>query len=203
MAELDNNARFEQSVRPHFARLYRLAWRLTGNKDSSEDLFQEVMIKAFVSLDKIESLDRPGPWLARVMYNLFVDQHRRFARQRMLLVEEGQLSGEGLAGFAGNDSPEQDSLQAEHTRRLEAALAQISEEHRIVVLLHDADGHKIKEIHELMGIPVGTVKSRLHRARAHLRQILEQDGTLSRNSACKPGMNPDSARQMRDAAADE
>lgn len=203
MAELDNNARFEQSVRPHFARLYRLAWRLTGNKDSSEDLFQEVMIKAFASLDKIESLDRPGPWLARVMYNLFVDQHRRFARQRMLLVEEGQLSGEGLAGFAGNDSPEQDSLQAEHTRRLEAALAQISEEHRIVVLLHDADGHKIKEIHELMGIPVGTVKSRLHRARAHLRQILEQDGTLSRNSACKPGMNPDSAQKKRDAAADE
>ena len=194
MAELDDNARFEQSVRPHFARLYRLAWRLTGSKDAGEDLFQELMIKAFASLDKIEALDRPGPWLARVMYNLFVDQHRRFARQRMLLVEEGQLSGEGLAAFAGKDDPELDSLQAEHTRRLEAALGEISEEHRIVVLLHDADGHKISEIQELMGIPVGTIKSRLHRARAHLRQILEKDGTLSADFACKPGVNPDSER---------
>ena len=194
MAELDDNARFEQSVRPHFARLYRLAWRLTGSKDAGEDLFQELMIKAFASLDKIETLDRPGPWLARVMYNLFVDQHRRFARQRMLLVEEGQLGGEGLAAFAGKDDPELDSLQAEHTRRLEAALGEISEEHRIVVLLHDADGHKITEIQELMGIPAGTIKSRLHRARAHLRQILEKDGTLSADFACKPGMNSDSER---------
>ena len=194
MAELDDNARFEQSVRPHFARLYRLAWRLTGSKDAGEDLFQELMIKAFASLDKIETLDRPGPWLARVMYNLFVDQHRRFARQRMLLVEEGQLGGEVLAAFAGKDDPELDSLQAEHTRRLEAALGEISEEHRIVVLLHDADGHKITEIQELMGIPAGTIKSRLHRARAHLRQILEKDGTLSADFACKPGMNSDSER---------
>ena len=63
--------------------------------------------------------------------------------------------------------------------RLDRALAQLSDEHRIVVLLHDTEGYKLAEIQELTGTPVGTVKSRLHRARARLREILEADGTLS------------------------
>ena len=63
--------------------------------------------------------------------------------------------------------------------RLDKALEQLSDEHRIVVLLHDTEGYKLKEIEELTGVPVGTVKSRLHRARARLREILVNDGTIS------------------------
>ena len=113
------------------------------------------------------------------MYNLFVDQHRRFARQRMHLVDEGHLPGEGLADLPGNFDPVEDNERQEKFRRLDAALRQLSEEHRVVVLLHDTEGYKLEEIEGMSGIPVGTIKSRLHRARSRLRQILQEDGTLS------------------------
>ena len=170
---------FERVVRPHFDRLYRLAWRLTGAKAEAEYLFQELLVKAFGMLDELVHIEEPGSWLSRVMYNLFVDQHRRFARQRMHLVDEGHLPGEGLAALAGDLDPVDDRERLEKFRRLDAALQQLSDEHRVVVLLHDTEGYKLEEIESLTGVPVGTVKSRLHRARARLRQILDEDGTIS------------------------
>ncbi len=73
---------FDRIVRPHFDRLYRLAWRLAGAREEAEDLFQEVLIKAFGKLDQLLRIEEPGSWLARMMYNLFVDRHRRYSRQR-------------------------------------------------------------------------------------------------------------------------
>ncbi len=179
MTEADQSHVFERVVRPHFDRLYRLAWRLTGSKAEAEDLFQELLVKAFGLLHEIVKIEEPGSWLCRVMYNLFIDQHRRFARERMHLVDEGHLPGEGLAGLAGDLDPVADSERIEIFGRLDAALQQLSEDHRIVVLLHDTEGYKLNEIQELTGTPIGTVKSRLHRARARLRQILSDDGTIS------------------------
>lgn len=170
---------FERVVRPYFDRLYRLAWRLTGTKAEAEDLFQELLVKAFGKLDELVHIEEPGSWLCRVMYNLFVDQHRRFARQRMHLVDEGHLPGQGLADLVGDLDPVEDQERLEKFRRLDGALQQLSEDHRHVVLLHDTEGYKLEEIEGLTGIPVGTIKSRLHRARARLRQILEEDGTIS------------------------
>ena len=142
-------------------------------------MFQELMIKAFGKLDDHVGIDEPGSWLCRVMYNLFIDEQRRFARRRMQTVEEGFLPGDGLEGFAGTDSPEKDQQRLEQLRQLDAALAQLSDEHRVIVLLHDTEGYKLEEIHQLIGVPIGTVKSRLHRARARLRDILTQSGTFS------------------------
>ncbi|RZV37160.1 MAG: RNA polymerase sigma factor [Chromatiales bacterium] len=177
---MDNRPQtFDTLVRPHFDRLYRLAFRLTGRKAEAEDLFQELLIKAFGKLDDLVSIDEPGSWLCRVMYNLFIDEQRRFARRRMQTVEEGALPGDGLEGFAGTDNPERNQQRLEQLRELDAALAQLSDEHRIIVLLHDTEGYKLEEIHELIGVPVGTVKSRLHRARARLREILARSGTFS------------------------
>jgi RNA polymerase sigma-70 factor (ECF subfamily) len=113
------------------------------------------------------------------MYNLFIDDRRRYARRRLLTIEEGQMPGDGIAGIQGDEDPVLDNERREKILALDAALAQLSEEHRMVVLLHDTEGYKLNEIHELMGIPVGTVKSRLHRARARLREILTQNGTFS------------------------
>ena len=81
--------------------------------------------------------------------------------------------------FAGPDDPARDNERIEKLKQLDSALARLSDEHRIVVLLHDTEGYKLKEIEELTGVPVGTVKSRLHRARARLREILVNDGTIS------------------------
>jgi len=179
MSRAEQSLAFERLVRPHFDRLYRLAWRLTGAKAEAEDLFQELLIKAYGMLDDLVDIESPGPWLCRVMYNLFIDQQRRFARQRLHTVGEGQLPGEGLAAIAGPDDPEADNERRERWLRLDSALGQLSDEHRIVVLLHDTEGYKLGEIEAMTGIPVGTVKSRLHRARARLREILTKDGTLS------------------------
>jgi len=173
------NAAFEKLVQPHFDRLWRLAFRLAGRQAEAEDLFQELLIKAFGKLDDLVAIDEPGSWLSRVMYNLFIDERRRFARARVHLVEEGFLTGDGLEGLAGPDDPVRDNERLEKLRRLDAALRQLSDEHRIIVLLHDTEGYKLTEIQELTGVPVGTIKSRLHRARVRLREILNEDGTFS------------------------
>ena len=180
MSSAANNQTFERLVRPHFDRLYRLAWRLTGSKAEAEDLFQELLIKVFGKLDDLVQIEEPGSWLCRVMYNLFIDEQRRFKRRRLMTVEEGQLAGDGIAGFAGpgEGEPDYDNQRIEKIKRLDAALGKLSDEHRIVVLLHDTEGYKLSEIQELTGTPVGTIKSRLHRARARLREILTADGTL-------------------------
>ena len=95
MSAAANNQTFERLLRPHLDRLYRFAWRLTGRKVEAEDLFQELLIKAFGKLDDLVQIEEPGSWLCRVMYNLFIDEQRRFKRQRMMTVQEGQLSDEG------------------------------------------------------------------------------------------------------------
>ena len=184
MVREDSSDDFARLVRPHYERLYGLAWRLAGSHADAEDLFQELMVKALTGMDRLKAVADPGPWLARMLYNLFVDQHRRFARRRLLLVEEGRLAGEGLAGFAGEADPERDSGDRQLAAILEDALATLSEEHRIALLLHDADGYTIEEIQKLTGTPAGTIKSRLHRARARLRELLEADGTLFGAAAC-------------------
>jgi RNA polymerase sigma-70 factor (ECF subfamily) len=179
-----NHQVFERIVQPHFDRLYRLAWRLTGSKAEAEDLFQELLLKAFGKLDDLVTIEEPGSWLSRVMYNLFVDERRRFAKQRMQTVAEGSLPGDGLAGLAGGNDPVHENLRLEKLKRLDTALAQLSDEHRQIVLLHDTEGYKLAEIQDLTGAPIGTIKSRLHRARARLREILDADGTFSALDTC-------------------
>lgn len=181
MSSRENSQTFERIVRPHFDRLYRLAWRLAGSRSEAEDLFQELLIRAYDKLDELVRIEEPGSWLARIMYNLFIDERRRFARQRLRFVEEGSLPGEGLAGMAAGDgrgNPDYDNEQQDKIASLDGALGRLSDEHRVVVLLHDAEGYKISEIVALTGVPAGTVKSRLHRARARLREMLEADGTF-------------------------
>lgn len=175
----EHNLAFERRVRPHFDRLYRLAWRLTGARAEAEDLFQELLTRAFTKLDDLVEIDEPGPWLCKVMYNLFIDERRRFARRRLHVIDEGCLPGDGVAGLPGPHDPAADHARIDRIERLEKALAQLSDEHRMVVLLHDTEGYKLDEIQQLTGTPLGTIKSRLNRARTRLREILEADGTFS------------------------
>lgn len=176
--ELQQHAGFEQLLRPHMERLYRLAYHLAGDKTEAEDLFQEVLTKIYVRLDELREIDEPGPWLSRVLYNHFVDNHRRLSRRRMIMVEEGHLPGNTIESLAAPDSPEQDAITADNMLRLRSAMAKLSAEHRQLILLHDAEGYKMSEIQGLTGSPIGTIKSRLHRARARLRELLANDGTF-------------------------
>jgi RNA polymerase sigma-70 factor (ECF subfamily) len=181
MSPEDQNQRasFDALLRPHLDRLYRLSFRLAGSKADAEDLFQDVLVKAFGRLDDLLEVREPGSWLCRVMYNHFIDNRRRFARARLVSVEESQLPGQSVESLPGDLDPVRDAERLDTINRLDQALAVLSDEHRLVVLLHDTEGYKLQEIHEITGDPVGTIKSRLHRARARLREILTEDGTKS------------------------
>lgn len=172
-------AGFDQLLRPHMPRLYRLAFRLAGNKAEAEDLFQDVLTKIYVRLDDLVEIQEPASWLSRVMYNHFVDNRRRYSRQRLIVVEEARLPCESVESLGGTGGPVEDLERSDNIMRLEAALGELSDEHRAMILLHDVEGYKLKEIQSLTGAPVGTVKSRLHRARARLRDLLATDGTFS------------------------
>ena len=175
--ERNQRASFDKLLRPQLERLFRLAFRLAGSKAEAEDLFQDVLLKAYTRLDDLLEVREPGPWLSRVMYNHFIDNRRRFARARLFSVTEGQLGEPGIESLPGQLDPERDAERLDNIMRLERALAALSDEHRLAVLLHDTEGYKLEEIHQITGDPVGTIKSRLHRARARLREILAADGT--------------------------
>ena len=175
--EQTQRANFEKLLRPHMDRLYRFAFRLTGSKAEAEDLFQDVLLKSFSRLEELVDVREPGSWLCRVMYNHFIDNRRRFARARLVSVSESQLPGQSIESVAGDDDPAGDRERLDNVMRLERALTALSDKHRLVVLLHDSEGYKLEEIHQMTGDPLGTIKSRLHRARARLRELLAADGT--------------------------
>lgn len=176
--ETNQAALFERLLRPHMERLYRFAYRLTQSKPEAEDLFQDVLTKVFARLDELTELRDPAPWLNRVLYHHFIDKQRRYARQRLVSVEEGQLPGRSVEALPGNLDTSSDSDRMANIAALQSALDSLSMEHRTVVLLHDVEGYKLEEIHKITGDPVGTIKSRLHRARARLRDLLKAHGTF-------------------------
>ena len=111
------------------------------------------------------------------MYNHFIDDRRRFARARLVSIAETQLPGRSLDSVPGDLDLARDAERLDNIMQLDRALATLSDEHRLVVLLHDVEGYKLAEIHQITGDPIGTIKSRLHRARGRLRELLATDGT--------------------------
>jgi len=179
MSPADHNQRanFDALIRPHLDRLYRLSFRLAGSRPEAEDLFQDVLTKIYPRVGELIEIEEPGSWLCRVMYNHFIDNRRRFARLRLVTVSENQLPGKSLEMLPGDLDPARDAEQLDDIMQLDAALDELSDEHRLVIMLHDCEGYKLTEIQEVTGTAVGTLKSRLHRARARLRDILDADGT--------------------------
>jgi RNA polymerase sigma factor (sigma-70 family) len=167
---------FEALLAPHVDRLYRLAFRLTNNRADAEDLVQEVLVKAYERHAELTSIEALGPWLGRVLYNRFVDDSRRYARTRLKVVPLDATAELPDSSAAPTGEPHADA--AFDIITLNEALGKLSLEHRSVLMMHDAEGYKLPEIQLITGIPIGTLKSRLHRARARLRELLEKTGTF-------------------------
>lgn len=181
-------AQFEDLLRPHLERLYRLAFRLTGEVADAEDLLQDVLIKLYERRDELTSIAELGPWISRVLYNRFVDNQRYYARRRLTVVDAGGADAAAENPWERFPTPEP-GPQAAAARelditRLSEALRALSLDHRTVLLMHDSEGYKLEEIHRITGVPMGTLKSRLHRARARVRELLTHDGTFSPPQAC-------------------
>jgi len=166
---------FDALVRPHLDRLYRLAYRFTNSREDAEDLVQSLLIKLLPQTERLALLDLPGPWMARALYNLYIDQARQRRRQQAAigspLTEDGVL--EAIADEF-SDSPEQAVERSQREQRLALALATLSDDHRALIAWHDMEGYTLDELAEQLSVPIGTLKSRLHRGRANLRALLEE-----------------------------
>lgn len=158
---------WEDLVRDQSARVYRLALRLTGNSDDAEDLTQDVFVRVFRSLHRFQPGTLEG-WLHRITTNLFLDQARR--RQRIRFDGLADQTGERLPG--AERTPAEQLADAGLDHDVAAALAALSPGFRACVVLCDVEGLTYEEVAEILDLKLGTVRSRIHRGRAQLREAL-------------------------------
>ena len=165
---------WEQVVADHRWRVYRLAYRLTGNQHDAEDLTHDVFVRVFRSLSSF----RPGSfegWLHRITTNLFLDDRRRARRARTDPVDpaEGRLQ-------TSVPDPVQAQVEAQLSADVAAALRSLPEDFRVAVLLCDVEGLSYAEIADLLGVKGGTVRSRIHRGRRALQAALAHRAPTAR-----------------------
>ncbi|MHA7268886.1 RNA polymerase sigma factor SigE [Arthrobacter sp. HLT1-20] len=158
---------WDEVVTNHSAKVFRLAYRLTGNKHDAEDLTQEVFVRVFKSLDNFKPGTLDG-WLHRITTNLFLDTARRKQRIRF-----DTLSEDAAARLAGTDpGPERTFEFNNLDRDIAAALEALPPDFRAAVVLCDMEGLSYDEVAHALNIKLGTVRSRIHRGRAMLRESL-------------------------------
>ncbi|MFR9724048.1 RNA polymerase sigma factor SigE [Streptomyces sp. MS19] len=158
---------WEEIVSTHSTRVYRLAYRLTGNQHDAEDLTQEVFVRVFRSL----STYTPGTfegWLHRITTNLFLDSVRR--KQRIRFDALGEDAAERLA--SREPTPQQHFNDTHFDADIQQALDTLAPDFRAAVVLCDIEGLSYEEIATTLGVKLGTVRSRIHRGRSHLRKAL-------------------------------
>ncbi len=175
---------WEDIVRTHSARVYRLAYRLTGNPHDAEDLTQEVFVRVFRSLSSYTPGTFEG-WLHRITTNLFLDSARRKQRIRF----EG-LADEMAHRLAGSEPTPAQAFDDSHLDDdVQAALKALPPEYRAAVVLCDIEGFSYEEIAATLGVKLGMVRSRIHRGRAQLRSALEhrRPGPIA---VSNPAVNP-------------
>jgi RNA polymerase sigma-70 factor (ECF subfamily) len=158
---------WDDIVAEHSGRVYRLAYRLTGNRQDAEDLTQDVFVRVFRSLDRYEPGNFTG-WIHRITTNLFLDRVRRTSRLRM----DGFADGAEDRLLGGEVVPESAIHDAAFDPDIEAAFATLPEEVRVAVVLCDVEGLSYEEIAAVLGVKLGTVRSRIHRGRTQLRDAL-------------------------------
>ena len=170
--------RFDGLVRPHFEALYRSARRMTQSKQDAEDLLQEVFIKALSWLDELEKIEFPRAWLMKVMYNTFVDQARKEQRSPMSLAMMAEEAGEPDRLPSEVDTPPKAADREIRIEQITRAMRHMDSDHCALIAMRDVEGLSINELCRITGMPAGTVKAQLHRARKKLGRLLSNDAVI-------------------------
>jgi len=196
---------FDSEVLPHTDALFANALRLTHSRADAEDLVQETVLRAFRFYDRFERGTNVKAWLLRIQYNTFVNRYRRSTKEReikdSMMHEHGSddvISREALRALT---DPVGTALRPLLLREIDATLATLPEDQRQVVVLADLEELSYKEIAGVLGCPIGTVMSRLHRARRALRKrLLEQAGEMVTQER-EDGAEQDEGQQAQAASA--
>ncbi|MBT8240773.1 MAG: sigma-70 family RNA polymerase sigma factor [Acidimicrobiia bacterium] len=160
---------WEQVANEHGRFLYGLAYRLTGNHHDAQDVVQDVLIRVQRGLGSYQPGNIEG-WLSRITTNAFLDRVRKSNRRPTVALPEDP--DRVIEGSPGADAElAQESLPDD----LQQLLSELSPEYRVPVVLKDVVGFSYEEISDALDVPMGTVRSRIHRGRAQLRRALEQD----------------------------
>lgn len=188
-------AEFDLLMRGHVRPLYRYAYRWTGDVDQAEDLVQEALTRLYAEMPRLREIEQIRPWAARVMYRIFIDGLRRAKRSPVTFVGRSGMTGAPLEeddepAEAADETwdPEALTEQVFERERIIAVWGRLQEQHRVVLSLHEIEGYSLDEVAHIIEAPVGTAKSRLNRARRHLRELLTE-GTKTPAPACN---SPDS-----------
>lgn len=170
---------FETVARMHAPRLFRLAVRLTGRREDAEDLVQETLVRALPALRRFEGRARLSTYLVRAMTNLWKNRLRSRRRSRLVDWFRGArdgADGERREPVVVDDAPSplQRLEQQDRARRVRDCVARLEPQRRLTLLLREVEELSYEEIAGMTGVPVGTVRSRLARARDDLRKLLEE-----------------------------
>jgi len=172
---VERTARFERDAMQYTNQLYAAALRYTKDPHNAQDLVQDTYAKAFTSFHQFEPGTNLKAWLYRILTTTFINTYRK--DQRRPLISDGEIEDWQLAASASHTSDQGKSAEDEVLENLpdgdvKRALHEISEEFRLAVFYADVEGYSYKEVADILGIPAGTVMSRLHRGRKLLRVLL-------------------------------
>ncbi len=194
-------SKFEFLVATYQQRIYSTLLGMLGNRQDAEDVTQETFLTAFRKLDQFERRSSFYTWLRRIAFNAAIDLQRRKKRTKNQLVSSDAIETFESTGHQAY-SPESIVMVNETVGQVQLAMSRLDAERRNIIVMRDLQGIDYAEIATLLDIPVGTVRSRLHRARIELRDIMNAMGMgLTERDPSSPKKDPDPIASHRPMAA--